>query len=318
MNDIPRHPLLAAIRPRFWVPPMQGLGDAICLGIEFNRHGLLGNGFGRIGKTEALIMLSQALSWRKNFRMYWHLLLSSKPNQPSEAYFFNALKLSAHLKVREQTQSIFSVHHMTNYLCEQAARAGAEVIVLGIDDANRLLREDYDHLVTLDNQVSAMGFRLFVVLMLQTDADCSSVPTIDKDQHPSQITGRFTADEYNYTGLVGLTQIKQALRTFGDQTFGGRTFLEEFAAHAVAQGWHIDQCAEGLLTAAETLRGQAGLPQDEPFPMLCFDTSTYYLTVRVAGENPNFEGFTPQDYIKAIELSGLIALEKSRLPKDRK
>lgn len=318
MDDQPRHPLLAVVRPRFWVPPMQGLGDAICVGLELNRHGILCNGPGRIGKTEAMIMLSKTLHWRKNFRMFWHLLLASKPNQPSEAYFFNSLKLSAHLKVREQTQSIFSVHHMTNFLCEEAARVGAEAIILGIDDANRLGREDYDHLVTLDNQVSLMGFRLFVLLMLQSDADQSSVPTIATERHPSQITGRFTADEFDYTGLVWRAHEKEAFRSFGDQTFGGRTFLEEFAGYAVSKNWHIDQCVDGFCNAVETVRGQNDLPHDAPFPMHCFDTVSYYLTVRIAGANANFEGFTSNDYISAIEASGLVALEKSRLPKDRK
>lgn len=317
MDDHPRHPLLAVVRPRFWVPPMQGLGDAICVGVEFNRHGILCNGFGRIGKTEAMLMLAKTLKWRKNFRMFWHLLLASKPTQPSEAYFFNSLKLSANLKVREQTQSIFSVHHMTNFLCEEAARVGAEVIVLGIDDANRLRREDYDHLVTLDNQISLMGFRLFVLLMLQTDDDQTSVPSIATERHPSQITGRFTADEFAYTGLVGRAHVKEAFRSFGDQTFGGRTFLEEFAGHAVSQNWHIDQCADEFCTAVEIVRGQNDLPLDEPFPMQCFDTASYYLTVRIAGANPHFEGFSLENYMTAIEASGLVALEKARLPKDR-
>ncbi len=317
MEDKVRHPLLLATRPRYWVPPITDLGKAINLGIEFNRHGIVVRGLGRIGKTEALILLSRTMDWR-SYSMLWHVLLAGEPNQPSEAYFFNSLKLSANLKVREQTQSIFSVHHVANYLCEEAARIGAEVIVLAIDDANRLRHEDYTHLVTLDNHISKLGFRLFVVLMVQSDADQSNVPTFSKEYYPSHITGRFTADEYLYTGLAGPAQIKEALRAFGDQQFLGKSFLEEFAGPAVANGWHIDLHSEDLLSAAVTLRAKNSLDPDEPFPMMCFDTSTYYLVVRVAGENPKFERFTETDLLKAVEISGLIAIERSRKPKDIK
>jgi hypothetical protein len=222
------------------------------------------------------------------------------------------------LKVREQVQSVFSIHHAVNYLIEQAVHADAEVIILSIDDANRLHGEDYDHLVTLDNHVTAHGFRLFVILMVQSDADQSDVPSFDKEQYPSQITGRFTADEYHYVGLNGLSEIKEAFRSFGDQLYNGRTFLEEFAGPALSNGWHIDQHAEGFLKAAAKLRAECGLDPDEPFPMLCFDTASYYLLVREVAGNASFDGFSQEALRKSIELSGLIAIEKSRKPKDLK
>ncbi len=309
-----KHPILYAIRPRFLVPPITALGKAINSGIEFNRHGIIANGVGRIGKTEGLVMLSQTYDWR-NWKMYWHSMLAGVPQQSTESYFFNSLKLSANLKVREQTQSPFSVHHMKNHLSEQAALAGAEVIVLAIDDSNRLLHDDYAHLATLDNQITAMGYRLFVILVVQSDADQSSVPTADADPQPSQITGRFTGDSYEYTGLKGLLEIRPALKSFGAQTWQGRTFLEEFAPCAVAEGWSIEQQAGDFWDAVTALRGQNSLGPDEPFPMMCFDTATYYLMVRVARENQRFKRFTPDDFMTALKLSGLVALEKSRLPR---
>jgi len=317
MDDQARHPLLLVPRPVFWVPPIRSLAKAINLGIEFNRHGIVALGFGRIGKSTALALLSQDREWRQ-YSCYWHSVLPGKPVASSESYFFNTLRVSMNLKVREQTQSIFSIEHAVNYLCEQAASAGAQVIILSIDDANRLQGGDYDHLVTLDNHITARGFRLFVVLMVQSDADRSDVPSFDKDQYPSQITGRFTADEYTYLGLDGLSEIREALCAFGNQVHNGRTFLEEFAGNAVRNGWHIDQHAEGIVAEAAKLRAESGLDPDAPFPMQCFDTACYYLLVRVAAESPEFNGLGPESLRKAIEISGLIEIELSRQPKDVK
>lgn len=317
MDDRVQHPLLKIPRPLFWVPPITALGKAINLGIEFNRHGIIASGLGRIGKSMALVLLSQDREWR-TYGCYWHSVLPGKPTASSESYFFNTLKLSMQLKVREQTQSVFSIEHAVNYLSEQAAVAGAQVIILSIDDANRLQGGDYDHLVTLDNHITAMGFRLFVVLIVQSDADQSDVPSFDKEQYPSQITGRFTADEYTYLGLSGLSEIKVALRAFGDQVHNGRTFLQEFAGNAVQNGWHIDQHAEEFVAEAAKLRAENGLDPDAPFPMQCFDTACYYLLVRDAAGNPDFNGFSREALRKAIEISGLIPIELSRLPKDVK
>ena len=317
MNGHLGHPLLQVPRPLFWVPPITALGKAINLGIEFNRHGIIASGLGRIGKSMALVLLSQDREWR-TYGCYWHSVMPGKPTASSESYFFNTLKLSMQLKVRGQTQSIFSIEHAVNYLCEQAAAAESRVIILSIDDANRLQGGDYDHLVTLDNHITAQGFRLFVVLMVQSDADQSDVPSFDKSQYPSQITGRFTADEYNYHGLRGLSEITSALRAFGDQTHNGRTFLEEFAGNAVRDGWHIEQHADGFVAAAAKLRAEKGLDPDAPFPMQCFDTAAYYLLVREAASNEAFSGLGPEALRKAIEISGLIQIELSRLPKDLK
>ena len=317
MDDRVQHPLLIVPRPLFWVPPITALGKAINLGIEFNRHGIIVPGLGRIGKSTALVLLSRDRRWR-DYSCYWHSVLPGKPGVSSESYFFNTLKVSMQLKVREQTQSVFSIEHVVNHLCEQATNAGARVIILSIDDAHRLQGGDYDHLVTLDNHITAQGYRLFVVLMLQSDADQSDVPSFDKDQYPSQITGRFTADEYTYLGLSGLSEIKAALRAFGDQVHQGRTFLEEFAGAAVRDGWHIEQHAEGFVAAAAKLRGEKGLDPDAPFPMQCFDTASYYLLVREAASNRAFNGFGPEALRKAIQISGLIPIELSRLPKDVK
>lgn len=315
MEDHRQHPLLKVPRPLFWVPPIRELGKAINLGIEFNRHGIIASGLGRIGKSTALVLLSQDRDWRE-FPCYWHSLLPGAPLASSESYFFNTLRLSMQLKVREKTQSALSIDHCVNFLCEQAIAASCQVIVLSIDDANRLQGGDYNHLVTLDNRITANGFRLFVVLMVQSDADQSDVPSFDKDQYPSQITGRFTADEYIYLGLCGLSDIRSAFRAFGDQVHNGRTFLEEFAAGAVNGGWHIEQHAESFVSEVAKLRAENRLDPDAPFPMQCFDTASYYLMVRVAAANPRFDGFGPDVLRKAIEISGLIPIELSRLPRD--
>lgn len=314
------HPLFRIRRPMIWTNPITNLGTAINVGIEFNRHGIVVTGDGRIGKTEAIGLLSRESGWRQ-YKMYWLRVLTPKPGQSSEGYFFNVLRLRAGLKIREQAPSIFSIHHCVNFLCEEAALLGAEVIVISIDDANRLHREDYTHLATLDSAISEMGFRLFVVLMVQQDADQSTIQNIDRERWPSQITGRFTADRYPYTGLCGVTDLRDALKAFSEQMWppgSNITFLQRFAGAAYANGWRFHEHAPEFVDVIDEERAKHGLSSGAPFPMLCFDTSTYYLTVRRAGEDPHFEKFTPDDFRRALELSGYIPLELSRLPKDRK
>ncbi|MBS0457914.1 MAG: hypothetical protein JSS44_11350 [Proteobacteria bacterium] len=319
IND-DRHPLYRVRRPIYWTGPAEDLGEAINVGIEFNRHGIIVRGDGRIGKTEGLGLLSRETKWR-NYGMFWQRVLSPLPGQSTEGYFFNEIRLAACLKIRERSQSIFGVHHATDFFCESAAMIDAEVIVVSFDDANRLQREDYDHLATLDSHIAERGFRLFVVLMMQADADGNSAEETAEQPWPSQITGRFTADRYLYTGLRGRKEFKEALRTFANQRWPaetGPTFLERFAGAACALGWHVEQQSDMFYDAVEEARSKADLVPDAPFPMQCFDTATYYLTVRVAGENANFARFTPEDFKKAVELSGLVALELSRRPKDKK
>lgn len=155
IND-DRHPLYRVRRPIYWTGPAEDLGEAINVGIEFNRHGIIVRGDGRIGKTEGLGLLSRETKWR-NYGMFWQRVLSPLPGQSTEGYFFNEIRLAACLKIRERSQSIFGVHHATDFFCESAAMIDAEVIVVSFDDANRLQREDYDHLATLDSHIAERG-----------------------------------------------------------------------------------------------------------------------------------------------------------------
>ncbi|MBL0041629.1 MAG: hypothetical protein IPP28_11425 [Xanthomonadales bacterium] len=105
-----KHPILYAIRPRFLVPPITALGKAINSGIEFNRHGIIANGVGRIGKTEGLVMLSQTYDWR-NWKMYWHSMLAGVPQQSTESYFSFSQALRELEGARADAIAVFRASH---------------------------------------------------------------------------------------------------------------------------------------------------------------------------------------------------------------
>lgn len=310
-----RHPLYQVPRPIYWVPPMDNLAAAINAGIEFNRHGISVLGLGRIGKSEALKLLARTLHWRA-FDMSWGVVLPGIARATTEAYFFSQVGLQQKLKIRETSNATFVIDHVANHLCEMASRAGAQIIVLGIDDSNRLGRDDYNHLVTLDNHLAARGCRLFVVLVVQEDADQSSVPLSDPEPHPSQITGRFTSDTLPYFGLQNSREIEVAFKNFLNQAWNNKTYLEEFAPTLHRNGWLTADLAAQFWLETSLLRGKHRLTPDAPFPMQCFDPASYYLFGRVAAEDPKLEAFTSEQVQKALALSGLIELERSRRPRD--
>lgn len=317
MNLEPRHPLLCPKQwPQLWIPPVDQLGKNISVALEFNRHGIIDTGLGRIGKSTSIALLAGSTRWCP-YRFVWLQTIAGKARAPSEGYFFDNMRLTAKLKVRESS-STFGVHHLANYLCAWADEEEADFIVVSIDDGNRMFHEDWDHLVTLDSQIAARGQRLFALAMMQSDADQSSVPKFDKERHPSQVTGRFTADETVHFGLIGADEIRIALKELASQVWNGKTYEEHFAGHAVECGWHLEQQAQDYLTAVENVRAKHSLPVVEPLAMSNFMPSAYYLLVRIAGENRRFERFTIAQLEEALELSGLFQLELSRRPKDKR
>lgn len=320
------HPMFQIIeRPRIRTMPMERLAASILLGLEAGNRGMNVDGDGRIGKDTGFLMLSQDASWRP-YRMAFFNVSWPLGAKSSETYFCNQILLTGNCKTSKPVSGNTGLFRARNFLVHHAAQVGADIIVMGIFEAQNLQFEDFKHLISLDNEFRETGKRLFVVLIHQRDADPAGVQTIDR-RPPPQLVGRYMGVRHHYTGLLWdplpgepSTGSDVAL-AFGEYDENmrwpegdGPTYTAFFAPRAYAAGWRLVSQMDLFRKVVEAVRAENGLSPVAPWAMKSFEAFVYFALVRTAGEDAHFRQFTEQQVRDCLRRSGYIDLELSRIP----
>lgn len=320
------HPMLNPVkRPRIRTMPMQRLAASMLLGLEAGNTGMNVDGDGRIGKDTGFEMLSQDSSWRP-YRMAFFNISWPLGAKSSETYFCNQILLSGNCKTSRPVSGNTGLFRARNLLVGHGAQVGADIIVMGVYEAQNLQYDDFKHLMSLDNEFRETGKRLFVVLIHQRDADPAGVQTIDR-RPPPQLVGRYMGLRHLYTGLLWDTDpsddaefsdVALALAEYDDNMRwpepDGPSYTEFFAPRAYATGWRLGSQIDLFRKVVEAVRTENGMTAVAPWPMKSFEAFIYFALVRTAGEDPHFRKFSEQQVRDCIRRSGYVDLELSRMP----
>ena len=335
MSSFDGHPLKQLRRPLIATRPIQRCAEFINTQIENDERGTDLFGDARIGKDWAINYLFLHRGW-STFPASCFTLNFPKTTQLGDGYFFNSCLLAGGQRFIGSSPGNFTQSRMCNFLLEELDKAGNELLLFRVSEANRMLAEHWDHLVTLDNDLEKAGKRMFLVSLHQTDATSAGVEGIDLDPLP-QIRGRFRMQRHRFTGLLWdrptheipkepdsrdlLGDVDLALACFDEDLIwphgSGVSYSRYFASKAYDRGWRFAKHRDEIRKAVETLRVNHHLTAVAPWPMKTFMTFVSLMLVRIAGENINFSEFTTEDIERALKLCGYIELELSRGPKVR-
>lgn len=251
MSSDERHPMLRAKRPIIYTRPAERLANYSCSSLELGSSAVWVEGWARFGKTCGARQLATSEIWRP-FPMYIAEYSYTKPAKSSEAYFATGLLEQHGQRAFKTDFSNQTVLRFTRMLRERVQRAGAEVVSLIFNEANRFTTEEYDALLSIDNELEKY-VRTFHFLINQCDTARFGPEGMDK-QPPAQIAGRYFTSTHRYTGLlwdipedeVGeqpLCDVAVGFNEYDDKLVwppdSGLTFTQYFAPNAYGLGWRI-------------------------------------------------------------------------------
>ena len=314
--DVLLHPLLQLFRPTIATNAIERLADAINAAIDIGYRGICVFGFARFGKTESITYLMDHRLWLAARPAALLRVDSPDSHKRTDSSFYKSLLtlLGVRIPARAQPDELCTL--LMGRLIEVSQNAGARLVILFIDEAQRLLPADYEHLVTLDNRMTRAGYYLFVVFFHQRDMTGFANEVQPSRDHPPHVTGRFLVRKHEFTGLADVAEVAYALTRYDEGTEwppgSGISYTSHFAPDAFANGFRLAQYAQALWDCAGHLRAEARLPAEWTWPMKSFEgTVVYLLTVIIPG-TPGFEGFASEQLVQALQAAGLIELEKSR------
>lgn len=304
MVTIDQHPLLRHKRPIIITRPTERLAGDGKNSIEIGADALWVDGRGRFGKTVAFRILAQTDLWRP-YPLYFAEYTFTKPAKSSEGYFSASFLLQDKQIVSSSAMSNVSLMRVMNHWRSEAARVGADVICIGINEANRLTEHDLEHIVSMVNELERTT-RAFFFLINQIDAQSSVRGSLER-RPPPHILGRLFTTSHHFTGLLWdvpdtdaemqlVSDVALACREYDEILVwpegSGITYTQFFAPKAWALGWRLSTQLELIRATIDAVRAENALLPVNEWPMITFERFVYYVLTRIAFDDPNFTELT--------------------------
>lgn len=312
------HPLLQLFRPLVATNAIERLADAIKAAIDAGYRGLSVFGFARFGKTQSITYLMEHVNWLAGRTAALLRVDASEARKRTDRTFYQSLlaTLGVRIPSRAHTDELCSLVMARLIEACQAAPSDTHLVILFIDEAQRLLPTDYENLVSLDNRMTQAGYYLFVVFMQQRDMTGFTNEIVTGSDHPPHITGRFLIRKHEFTGLQDVSEVAYTLSRYDEFTEwppgSGISYVRHFAPEATANGFKLAHYADPLWREAANIRAEVRLPSPWTWPMKSFEGVVVHLLTTIIPQTPNFERFSDDDLTEAIRNSGLVELEQSR------
>lgn len=310
-----RHPLLQRLRAPFATRPIERMANAIVSAVEAEYRGIVVYGLARFGKSCAVHYLSSSVSWLSDAFFAARISVPKSHTRTDGAFFSLWLERFA-LTLPERSSALDRMARLRNYLISKCNEHSTNLMVVFLDESQRLFPDDYEHLVTLDNELTERGYMLFVVFVVQRDYSGSVMEKVYEGNPPPHVRGRFLVRRHEFRGLEGVEEVDHALGRMDDHTEwpagSGRSYSRHFAEHAFEQGWRLRSHAAQMLQRANFLRESYNLPSVWSWPMKSFEVSLNFMLTNIARNRPEFVGFSDADIDEALEAAGFIELERSR------
>ena len=300
-------------RPKVATKPIEHLANAILIALEDGYRGIQIFGRSGDGKSHASAYLSTHLQWLPQPSPTCWVSIPRRTNA-TDNVFYKVIQGGLKLSYYPRAAAIDRLGQITDRISSDCQCTGTRRFVLFIDEAQRLSADDYDYLANIDDAVGVDGFRLFCVLVNQSDD--AKVFGKNGDARvttmPPQVVRRFFMAEHHFRGLAGLAEIAHALSRYDFAEHDGITFSAHFAPKAYLEGWRLSAHAKDFACALSEIRQEAQLSGANDLAMMIFELAVKRLLVNVAACKESFTQFTYSEIKEAILRAGYLKLEVAR------
>lgn len=305
------HPYLQRPRPTIPTAAMENGLTKLASAIEAEYRGAGLHSLTRIGKSSLGMYIVNNQDWLgyAYFALYALVPLDLKVGSGAfYEYLFNGLGVAISTRQSPQQKLIRLVHT----LITRSSAVRTKLIVLILDEANRLERESFEHLVSIDNELTVRGYTLFAVLLFQDNHTSGIVEKINNLNVSPQVKARFLTRYHLMHGIRGAADISLFIQRLEEETEhppkSGISFPRHFAPELYARGWRMAPSSHRVWERGNLARLSVGKSSLDEWPMKPFELAIYYLVTRVIVRE-DFVDFTDDDLDAAIEFSDLVAFD---------
>lgn len=314
-----KHPILIPNGFQIWTKPVESTANSLLSHIESGHHGCSIWGGGGLGKTSAQQYLTDHASlWlidekRRPMGVACRMIMPSGARRSDRA-FYAAVNDALRVCSVDRLSAAKSKQRLVNFIKTRCGQLEQDLMVLFIDNAQRITRAEFDYLADIDEQITDANLHLFLAFFRQSDASGVEIKD-DWSDYPTHMMRRWFMGSHAFLPLIGLIQIKHALERFDTSIFWptpDMPYSRFFAQQAYDDNWRLSHETQLILQAINEIREAANIPPSDAWPMATFIGTVRHLLTVIAPRTPGFRGFKIEQIKEALSVSSYLRLEYVR------
>jgi hypothetical protein len=313
---VEKHPILIPNGFQIYTKPTEAVANFVLGHIENDHHGASFFGGGGLGKTSTQQFLTDhAPRWlvdenRNPIGVASRLIMPSGTRR-SDGAFYTAMTNGLRLTNTDRLSACKGKDRLINFVKTRCGQAEQDLMVMFIDNAQRITRSEFDYLADVDEQLTDAKIRLFIVFFRQSDASGVDVRD-DWSEYPTHMLRRWFMGTHPFLPLNGIAEVTHALDRFDRSTCwptSDMPYSRYFAREAFDSGWTLAGQAPLIMEVVRKIRSEANLAPSTAWPMATFTGMVRHLLAHIAPTTPNFREFNEPHIEQAIRVSGYLRLE---------
>lgn len=205
-------------------------------------------GDARMGKSTAIEMNLHKLYNRQKLPIETRWIIIPERDQKSIKATYYCINMALGLGISNSKTTDVLAQHVINYLAELALTSPAKMVVLFVDEFQRLHPPQLQVFAELYDQIRLAKLNLCVIFVANRQESGLLLETIAKKSH-SHIRGRFFNQCYDFRGFSHVDEVKFVLKQFDTLRFpliDGPTYTEYFLSEAYQAGFRYQSLAEPI------------------------------------------------------------------------
>jgi len=284
-----------------WTPEIEYLVQAVVEQIRLDQPGMIVNGPQRNGKSRACGYVEAVLADCVGYPVTTFTWTIPEAVAATTRVFIQERMLQSGCNAIGHRDLAVLRNRLINHMTERATADGAKRIVIIVDEAQNLGRNDYGALVFIFNELERRRLRPFFLLVGQPELGKLSQQWVTEDAQ--QMVGRFSTRTHDYLG-IRLDDLEVVLAGFDDEEDGPEaTAAFRTAPTAYAEGWRVQQLAPMMRDAVRRVAAAQNVQEDVRLPMQYLRACLLSMLYRIVQRRMRPQVFQLSDAIDCVKSS---------------
>jgi len=246
-HDYYDHPVFHPNRLRLKTEAMKKLNEDLHRWLWTGATGGLITGGARVGKTTALLELSNRLYTRAKVAVPAYYVSVPDRDQRTIVSVFRHLCWSANLRVKRNDRADHLADRYVHFIVDKAVETGCSNAVLIVDEMQRLVASQLNAFAELYDKLLLLDVSL-TVIFVGNDPECwRLIEQIETSQY-AHIHGRFFTQGLSIQGLTSKAQVQSCLNQYDKLHYpeNGPAYTEYFLPEAAKNGWRLSSLSSDI------------------------------------------------------------------------
>jgi len=246
-NEYFNHPIFHKKLLHLNTPAMKNLHDELHHWLWTGSTGGLIPGTSRVGKTTAILAVSDELYTRGKIKIPVYYISIPDRDQHNISSIFKLLCFNENLRVKSHDSADNLSNRFIHYIADKAVERNCQDAVLVVDEMQRLRVKQFNAFAEIYDKLLLLDINLTVIFIANDPEVWQLVELIEEPKY-AHIHGRFFMQGLSFKGLTSAADVKVCLNQYDTLRYpkDGLTYTEYFLPKAIETNWKLSSLSNDM------------------------------------------------------------------------